>query len=108
MKIGGMYDGQICFCMTHKDGVILEKVIKASPKKEGIPELEFVPTGKEPFTVFKLYTLNLSPILEGGEERFVRTIRGMNPQLNLPNSSIVVRVAKYVKHKNKEQVSLLS
>ena len=76
-------------------------------QKEGRPELELLPLGEEPFTVFKIFSSNLSPQLKGGLERFVEVVHGFNPQLNLEGSSIVVRIAKYVENRNKDKSPFL-
>ena len=61
-KVAGFYDGQIRLCMVSQAGVdLLQKVVTNIKPKEGRPEMEFLPPGEEPFTVYKIFSLNLSP-----------------------------------------------
>ena len=107
-KVAGFHDGQIRLCMVSQAGVdLLKKVVTNMKPKEGRPEMEFLPPGEEPFVVYKVFSSNLSPRLEGGLERFVEVVRGMNPELNLEGSSIVVRIAKYVENRNKDKSPFL-
>ena len=79
-KAAGFHDGQIRLCMVSQAGVeLLEKVVKNMTPKEGWPDMEFLPPGKEPLPVYKIFSSNLSPRLEGGLERFVQVMRGFNP-----------------------------
>ena len=107
-KAAGFHDGQIRLCMVSQaGGELLEKVVRNMKPKKGQPEMEFLPPGEEPFAVYKIFSSNLSPRLEGGLERFIQVIRGFNPELNVEGSSIVARIAKYMESKDRNKSPFL-